>query len=186
MKTFLTAIALVSTLLVGAAQAEVFYAGEKSGIWQTFGLTGDGSNPVCLAMAEWPDGSDIQYVKDLADGELYVRIYNVDWDITDSPGTEVQARVNFYKDDQFTAGGTAPLIVVNHNTVVLANLEPTKFTPAFMENHVMRVVMPGTTSNIAVALNGSSDAVMNMAECMVEYDMKDPSEKTPTVPGRGA
>ena len=189
MKTFLAAIALVSTLLVGAAQAEpeAFYAAEKVGIWQTFGVTGDGErNPVCFAVAEWPDGSNIQYTKDLADGEMYIRIYNVDWDISDEPGTRVQGRVNFYIDDQFTVGGTSEILVLNHNTIVLPNLEPTKITPAFMENHVMKVVMPGTTSNIAVSLNGSSDAIQNLAKCMVEYDMKDPSEKTPTVPGRDA
>jgi len=188
MMKILTTIAFVSTLMVGTAQAEVFYSSDQVGVWETFGTTGNGElNPACVALSEWDDGSDIQFTKDLASQELYIRIYNVNWDMSDEPGTEVEVRINFWKDDRFVEGGTTSMIIINHNTVVVPWLEATKFTPDFMENHVMKFVMPGEVSNIQVSLDGSSAAVVNMAKCMVEYDSKNPSGKnTSTVPGKDA
>ena len=72
-------------------------------------------NPFCAIVNEWQDGSMIQFIKDLNDGEFYIHFKNNEWTITDPPNTKGMLRANFYRNRNLV-GLDYNFVLLNKNT----------------------------------------------------------------------
>ena len=185
MRKIITIATMIFSLLIGTAYAEFFYNSEQSGLWTAVGIIGDEKNPRCLSFMEYEDGSSVEVVKDMKDGELYIIIYNTDWNITDEPGVTGNGQMRFIKGNNITATNDIELLLVNKNTVAIPNIYDDIFIPQFMKNDSMRLIMPGTTSNISIPLTGTMGVVEKMIECF--YAFKDVgTDNKVNAPGKDA
>ena len=88
MNKFLSSVA-ISAMFITSAFAEGTFYQATSGQWSVTGYNGgpgqaaDGShfNTSCLAQTFWDDGSDLQLIQDLVDGELYIVFNNNSWNV---------------------------------------------------------------------------------------------------------
>lgn len=185
MSKIITIAAMIFSLLIGTAYAEIFYESKQSGLWTAVGIIEDEKNPKCLSFMEYEDGSSVEVVKDMKDSELYIIVVNKDWYITDEPGTIGNGQMRFIKGDNITATKDIELVLVNENTIAIPNVYDDIFIPQFMENDSMRLIMPGTTSNISIPLTGTKNVVEKMIECF--YAFKDVgTDNKVNAPGKDA
>jgi hypothetical protein len=111
------------------------------------------------------DGSTFELVKDLADGELYIRLQNNSWNIIDEPG-EYKMRLNIHYPDGDINGNDFSYLLINKNTIVIPQIEAESFVPAFHDGSNLVMVMPGDIPNAEVSLNKSRYALELLAECI--------------------
>lgn len=148
-----------------------FYSNQSQN-WYIGGYTGDSEkNPACYLEYSFQDGSTFQLVKDLKDGELYIFLRNMQWNISDPPG-EYNLHMNFItrSDDIDPASGKYYFELYNKNTITINWLSVDEFIPGFMKSSELRLIMPGDIENAYVPLEGSSYAIELIAECIDKSD----------------
>ena len=182
-KLFATALAL--SLITSTAIADPFYKADVPGTeYYVVGLTRNGeSNPMCVAAFDWRDGSSIQFIKDLADGEFYIWFRNNQWSISDPEGSSAQLRANFIQSNGYTVGLNFDYKLINKNTIVIPNIITDKFIPPFSGASKLQFIMPGSITNAQVTLNGSTRALIELTKC-VEFSKDvdlEPKSKKPDV-----
>lgn len=181
----LTTAALITFLLCFHSVAaepekgESFYNKSIDQLWTVFGnrytknSEGD-KNSGCIAEASWDDGSRLQIIKDLVDGELYIWINNIAWSITDPVKQKYTLRLNLYNGNRVVESGTIDYYLLNKNTMAIRNLAETKFTQAFFESTRMLLVPPGTIQNMTVSLGGNAKRVLaSLAECVRTFSKRE-------------
>lgn len=172
MNKFLSSVA-ISAMFITAAFAEGTFYQATSGQWTVTGYNGgpgqgaDGShfNTSCLAQTFWGDGSDLQLIQDLVDGELYIVFNNNAWNIEGPYETESDMTLNMY-GRRGVESYKVKFVLVDKNTISIRGLEYKKFLPAFMNYNKMVFIMPGTVENAEVGLKGSSAAIEHMSRCI--------------------
>ena len=176
MKKFLITTLLAASLAITPALAqENFYDGGVVGSWSVFGNPGNATqNPACVAEVTWDDGSKLQLIKDLRDGELYIWFRNNEWNIADTPG-EYLFRMNLVDSKGNVVGGDLNYELINKNTIAVRKIDVDSFIPPFMTMAEIRFIMPGDIQNAYVPLNGSSDAVDKLLVCMDVFEKKQPA-----------
>ena len=150
-----------------ASAADIFYE-RKEKLWTVFGIANDGDkNPACIAQQSWKDDSLMQVIKDLADSELYIFLKNMEWQISDDPGT-YRLRVNAYVENEIF-GFTFDYNLVPKNSITIRGIMEDKFIPVFARAKELRFIMPGTITNATIKLDGSSRAIDFIVECMEKF-----------------
>jgi len=166
MKKILVALLFATALTTQSAYADFYNSKNNAGAWTVFGTPGgENNNAACVAQVDWTDGSKLQVVKDLEDGEVYLWIKNVDWNIADTPGS-YELRLNFYGSNNRVAGMITQYYLINKNVVAIPNVNINTFLDKFMDNAKMNFVMPGSIQNMTVSLTGSTKAIENLVECI--------------------
>jgi len=166
--------AIIMTLFSASATLaeENFYSKSTSGDWYVFGTVGDDTlHPACYATVEWQDGSKIQVIKDLKDGEFYIWIKNNTWNIQDEIDSYYDAEINF-TNSRGVVNLKAEYLLINKNTIAIRDVIIDNFIDPFMIATEMEIIMPGTIQNAYVTLNGSREAVAKIVECIEIFDKK--------------
>lgn len=158
---FAAATCFVSTVAIAQ---DYFYSQNISG-WNISGIPQVGElHPVCRANKNFDDGSQFSVIKDLADGELYMFLQNMGWNISDAPGVYT-LRMNFHKGSRIT-GSNIQFELLNKNTIRIRNLNSDRFINDFMDYSKLVFVMPGTINNAEILLNGSTNATVALSDCV--------------------
>ena len=63
MSKIITIAAMIFSLLIGTAYAEIFYKSDQSGLWTAVGIIEDEKNAKCLSFMEYEDGSSVEVVR---------------------------------------------------------------------------------------------------------------------------
>ena len=150
-----------------AANETFFREDVRPGPYYVYGVTFDpekNSNPACYAEVTWRDGSKFQLIRDLADGELYIFMQNMTWNISDPAGV-YRLRANFSRGSQIS-GINFEYNLVNKNTIVIRNIDKDRFLPLFTGNQKMTFVMPGSIQNAELDLTGSSRTLGEVSRCV--------------------
>jgi hypothetical protein len=159
--------AMLFTSSAFAANQSFFREDVRPGPYMVYGVTADAEkndNPACYAEVTWRDGSKFQVIRDLADGELYIFMQNMTWNISDPSGV-YRLRANFKRGSQVT-GLNFDYRLVNKNTIVIRNIIKEQFLPLFTGNQTMTFVMPGSIQNAEVDLTGSSKTMAEVSRCI--------------------
>ena len=165
MKKLLAALVISAAMVFSAGAEEGYnFYDNQYGSWRVIGNTGGTTNPSCYAETSWQDGSFLHLVKDLADGEVYIYFQNMQWQIVDPVG-EYSLRMNIYTSNNVN-GGEYIFYLQNKNTIVIPNLNVDDFLPSFIEGSQIQLIMSGTISNAEIPLEGSSQAISLMVECI--------------------
>ena len=174
-KTISTALVALSIFAPpSTVQASDFYQKDIGNGWSVHGDPGnDKLNPACYMQHLWNDGSNLQLIYDLKVNELRIFFQDMDWDISDPPGTQMNGtpysmRINFYSNNNVT-GGDANYELVNKNTIVIGNIDSNRFLPDFSRHNEMRFIMGGTIKNATVSLAGVSLGVTMLGDCIQGY-----------------
>lgn len=147
-----------------AIAQDYFYSQNTSG-WHVSGIPQIGElNAVCRANKNFNDGSQFSVIKDLADGELYMFLQNMAWNISDAPGVYTM-RMNFHKGNKIT-GSNIQFELLNKNTIRIRNLNSDRFINDFMDYSKLVFIMPGTINNAEIPLNGSTNATLALSDCV--------------------
>jgi hypothetical protein len=163
-----TLAAMLFTSSSFAAGLEFFNVDVRPGPYYVKGVTADVNggtgNPACYAEINWRDGSRFQLIRDLADGELYIFLQNMTWNIADPSGV-YRLRANFSRNGQ-TNGINFEYNLLNKNTIVIRNIKKETFLPLFVNNQKMTLVMPGSIQNAEIDLTGSSRSLAEISRCI--------------------
>lgn len=173
MKKLMASLLMSAAMVFGAygqdLDESVFY-NKTNGYWSTYGKIGTpGDSPGCWTETTWTDGSRLQLIKDLYDGQIYVWLQNVDWNIVDDspPGWYDGLMINFYnRSGQVVQNWRGGFELINKNTIVIPGLKVDTFIVPFADASEMVLVMPGTTPNMGMPLDGTTVAVRNVIECI--------------------
>jgi hypothetical protein len=178
------------TLLAGAllaastapALAEQFYK-QTYGKWTVLGYTQVNQlNPACHIGTGYPDGSHWSFIRDLADGEVYMVINNEDWSFAKrTVGKEFKANVVY-------VGRRGAREVVSFNFEILGptairsrHIRTSVALTPFIQFAEMHLLMPGRNPvNLSASLEGTSDALNALSECVDLSKKVDLYPKSPT------
>ena len=166
-----------------ATSAFAFYDKPLSDGWKVIGDVGNKeTNPGCALNLSYTDGSKFQLVRDLKDGEVYFWLKNTDWNIADEFGKTYPVRINFYDNHGNVTGGDFEYLLVTKNTIVIRNLNVDEIIPVFMSMSKMKFIMEGNIQNLEVPLDGTTEGVKYLGECIKQYFDNPPKTETPDVP----
>lgn len=171
MRKFVSAslAAMLFTSSAFAAGQEFYNVDVRPGPYFVKGVTADtdggNGNPACYAEVNWRDGSRFQLIRDLADGELYIFLRNINWNISDPIGV-YNLRANFVRNNHVVNGLNFEYNLVNKNTIVIRNIKKENFLPLFTGNQRMEFIMPGSIQNASVDLTGSSRSLEEISKCI--------------------
>lgn len=169
MMKFKAAIVSLAMFATVAHAGENFFSVDvQPGPYMVYGVKGETqprNNPACYAEVNWRDGSKLQLVRDLDDGELYIWFQNNSWSIKDQPGT-YRLRINFEKNGTVLRGLDFEYRLLSKNSIAIRNIKKELFLPLFSSGAKMTIVMPGTISNAEVSLEGSTRALNEIANCV--------------------
>lgn len=182
LKWILTAVVI---LVSGAAHSEVaitnFYDKQISNEWWVAGRvytpspTDSPVNNVCTALRRWEDGSSIYLIKDLVDGEMYMRIVNVDWNIPSKVvGGGIIARFGLAasKDHKLIKGALRiSFDRVNSNTIIFRKLNGELYDFLYRASSIMMSFPPDidTMSTMDTLVPGKA-VLEAMGDCMDAYN----------------
>lgn len=152
------------------AEEQLFYRAIV-GTWTIIGHPGNSNlNPACVIVRRWQDGSEFHLIRDIKDGELYIRIDNMTWNIGDpigeygrNPGTN-PIRMNFKFSNSINSS-TLIWNLVSKNAITIRHLNVKNFITDFMAASHLSFIMPGTIQNADFDLNGTREAVEHMIRC---------------------
>lgn len=168
-----TLILCVTLLLTTSAYAVDYFFEKTIGYWSVVGHPGDSSsnlNPACVSATRWDDGSYINIIQDLKDGELWMEFKNNEWNVEGPYGQDAgqqQLTLNMFKG-RSVSSWNVNFLLVNKNTIHIHGLT-SKFIEAFAEYDMMRIIPPGTILNAEVRLQNSRAATTLMGECIKAY-----------------
>lgn len=169
MKKIMSYILAVIMFTNTAIAAESFFSVDvQPGPYYVYGVKADKDkkeNPACYAEVNWRDGSKIQFIRDLADGELYIYFQNVSWNILDAPGKYI-LRANFHYSNGDVRGLNYHYDLINKNTIVIRNMIKEEFVKLFTSGNRLVFVMPGSIKNAEVDLTGSTKALQEISNCI--------------------
>lgn len=158
-------IAGLLATLPAQANDETFF-NDVSGSWSVYGHSGNENlNPACVAETKWDDGSRLQIIQDLKDGELYINFNNNQWNVEGPYNTQHELTMNMY-GKKGVESWTATFNLSTKNSIQIRGIDYKSFLPAFMGYNKMVLIMPGTVENAEVSLVGSAAAVRLMAGCI--------------------
>lgn len=160
--------------------AKVFYHKRIDQAWTVGGheYPGTKSHPVCFANATIEDGSGIEMVKDLESDEFYIRVQNMNWNLTEGVDDKEKLRLNLYRNSKLIDGGNMNWFILTKNTIGIPSLSAKEFTDAFWKSTFIRVIMPGDNQNFSTLIASPHSVLDSMSECIKAYA---PIDKPPSL-----
>ena len=107
------------------------------------------SHPACFANATLDDGSGIEIVKDLELDEFFIRIQNMNWNLTEGVDDKEKLRLNLHRNGKLIEGGTMGWFILTKNTIAIPSLSAKQFSGALWNTTFIRVIMPGDNQNFS-------------------------------------
>jgi outer membrane protein assembly factor BamB len=179
-KTIGAAAIALSLMATGAMADGRFFERETSG-WSVYGRIGDNSgqnNRRCLAEYSWQDGSFVQVIKDLADGEIYIYFKNNTWNISDAVKREYRMAIEM-TGRSGKVRDSFRYILLSKNSIVIPNLDVSVLYQ-FVDKGTMFFRMPGNIPDAKVTLAGTQEAIVAVSECIEAAKDLEPVEKPST------
>ena len=174
MKKALFASAVALGLMVSSVSATDLFFEKTVGHWDIFGHPGDAatnSNPACILQTKWQDGSYMQLIQDLADGEMLIEFTNNDWNVEGPYGEgTLDLTMNMHGRRGGIESFNVKFVLVDKNTIQIRGIDYKSFLPAFMNYNKMVLIMPGDIQNSEVPLENSTNAVGIMGQCLDAAD----------------
>lgn len=181
--TFLTAL-LFTTLI--EAEEKTFYKKETDRFWTVIGgAETDTGQATCFGEATKKDGSIIQIHRSLVDGELWVLVYDTEWQIE---GPDIGTlRWNLYgaNNSGLISGFDFIFNVKNKNTIIIQQVKPTALTEPLWNTRYFTLVMPGNLPNFTASFETKGGTMLTaIADCIKQNektfkDFKPSLEKVP-------
>lgn len=165
-------VMIIATLCICSSAYAIEFFFEKSvGYWTILGHPGNAErklNPACITTTTWKDGSYLNIIQDLADGELFLEFKSSDWDITDADlNAEYELRINVYtRNKEDVESWPTKFKFLSKNSINIRGLDYKTFLPAFMNYSKMVFIMPGTIPNGQIELQNSTKAIDLMGQCL--------------------
>lgn len=172
--TFITATALTILAATSAAfsQENQLFFRQVVGTWVVLGHKGDDNiRPACVIGREWTDGSSMQLIFDLSDGEFYIRVENTVWEIGDPPGEYGNkpgtnpAKIVFI-GERGTSNAAVYYQLITKNLLLIRHLKGGPFLRDFSAAAKFKIIMPGNIQNVDIDLNDSSSATELLMACL--------------------
>lgn len=165
-KLFATFMAITMMYILPLNAAENIFYRNGSGQWSVMGHGGnDKLNPACIMQTTWTDGSRLSVIQDLSDGELYINLEYMKWNIEGPYNTNHNMKIIFYSGRSSVAlDGIFNLH--SKNSIMIRGIKHESFVDIFADADKMSFVMPGTVPNVDIGLRGSSDAIQYTKQCM--------------------
>lgn len=192
LKVITFVIALFVSTTSSFAQQHLFFR-QVVGNWEVFGHKGsDTLNPACVINRDWQDGSSVQVIYDLKDGELYLRIKNTQWNIGDPVGNygdtaNTSPAQMIFVGNSNTNNSNVIYSLVSKNIINIRHLKPVVFLKDFASQSKFQLVMPGTITNVSFDLQQSNSAVELLVACIdVSTNVKKNSAPVEKKPEQGA
>lgn len=188
---FTRIIALLGLLTVvspvrAEEQAKSFYSKPIDGVWHVGGNQYVERNSGCFAHAEFKDGSSAEIVRDLVDSELWMRIQNVEWNLQSGVDDKMRLRMNLQRDSKVIDGSAFDWKLIDKNTIVINQIELKPFMDTFWKSNIIRIIMPGNTSNIIIPAANSRAIINALAECIKQFAPLDKPPSLESTPKTGA
>lgn len=172
--SFVTATVMTLLIATSAAfsQENPIFFRQAVGNWVVLGHKGDDTiRPACVIGREWKDSSNFQLIFDLSDGEFYIRIENMEWEIGDEvgrygekPGTN-PAKFLFSKSDDIN-GFVLNYDLHSKNLILYRHINVNVFMDHFAQSSELKIVMPGTIQNVKISLKDSNSASELVSSCL--------------------
>lgn len=169
-KTIIATIALC--LAYSSAYAVDYFFDKSVGFWSVVGHPGSTDpsnklNPACIANTKWDDGSYLNLISDLVDGELLIEFKSNEWNITDVDlDKQYELTLNMYtRNKSSVKSWPAKFNFLSKNTIQIRGIDAEAFLPAFVGYNLMVIIPPGTIPNANVGLENSSKAIDLMTQC---------------------
>jgi hypothetical protein len=172
-KAFFLSLVLLSTpaLAEQSNDAKVFYNKRIDALWTVGGheYPGTKSHPVCFANSTLEDGSGLEIVKDLESDEFFIRIQNMNWNLTEGVDDKEKLRLNLHRNGKLVDGGNMSWLILTKNTIAIPSLSAKQFTESLWKTTFIRVIMPGDNQNFSTFIASPHAVVDSMAECIKAY-----------------
>ena len=160
---------MLSTAILVGLTVPVYaeFYNKSIGDWVIFGYDGRELNKACILEKSWEDGSRFHLIKDLTDGELFIWINNLSWDIKQKDSNIYDGATMIIESESgelFTF--ETKFALINNNTIAIPNLKPTEFVPPFITLTKLRIVIPGFIDEMEIPLDNAFLAVTVLGECI--------------------
>ena len=178
---FLSLILLSSSAFAQQGDdAKVFYNKRIDSLWMVGGheYPGTKSHPVCFANSTLDDGSGLEIVKDLESDELFIRVQNLNWNLTEGTDDKEKLRLNLYRNGKLVDGGNMGWFILTKNTIAIPSLSAKQFTGALWNTTLIRVIMPGDNQNLSTFIASPHMVLDSLAECIKAFA---PMDKPPSL-----
>lgn len=185
--SFVTATVMTMIIATSAAfsQENPIFFRQAVGNWVVLGHKGDDTiRPACVIGRHWTDGSSLQLIFDLSDGEFYVRVENTVWEIGDPPGSYGNrpgtnpAKIVFL-GSRGNSNADVYYELHSKNLVLIRHLNSGPFMRDFSSANRFKIIMPGNIQNVDIDLNDSSSAAEVLVSCLEtsnKVQLKGPTE----------
>lgn len=187
-KALFLSLFLLSTLALAEQgnDAKVFFNKRIDQLWIVGGheYPGTKSHPVCFANSTLDDGSGMEIVKDLESDEFFIRVQNMNWNLTEGIDDKEKLRLNLYRNSKLVDGGNMGWYILTKNTIAIPSLSAKQFTDVLWNTTFIRVIMPGDNQNFSTFIASPHVVLESMAECIKAFA---PMNKPPSLdikPGR--
>lgn len=172
MKRLIIALALSAAFVTPSlSESSRFYekmVGKNTtdkGGWLVSGNTGDSDeNAGCGMLTDWNDGSYFVLIKDLIDSDLYIRIKNNQWNISDKPGI-YKLRMNFKYSNGAVKGEDTEYVLGTKNSIAIPDISKKRIEYLY-DAIELQLVMPGTIQNMSIPLNNTREAMKYLSDCI--------------------
>lgn len=170
MKKLLSALALTAAMAFTSTTAfadSLFYS-QNVGQWSVEGLVTENGISLCNATTYWDDGSYVGVVAEKGLDFVYLEVYNTEWYITDPIGTNTKLYVGAFKFvDRYgrETSGSIDYELAATNLVRFTHLTE-QFFLDWAQYREMYIIMPGDIQSIQLGLDGTTQALTYLAECV--------------------
>jgi hypothetical protein len=167
--------------------AKVFYNKRIDQVWTVGGheYPGTKSHPVCYANATIEDGSGVEIVKDLESDEFFIRVQDMNWNLTEGTDDKEKLRLNLYRNGRLVDGGNLNWSILTKNTIAIPSLSAKEITDALWKSTFIRVIMPGDNQNFSTFIGSPHVVLDSMAECIKAYAPIDRPPSLDVKPDKG-
>jgi hypothetical protein len=165
-------------------ESKRFYEKKIDDFWYVGGNLNTTRNSACFAHVEFKDGSNAEIIRDLVDGELYLRVQNMSWNLEAGVDDKMKLRLNMHRGNAVVNGGTLDWAIVDKTTIIMGDIGIKEFMDGLWKSDTIRLIMPGNTSNAAIYIGRSHDVINALAECIKKFGPMDkpPNLAAPTAP----
>lgn len=169
-----------SALAEQSNDAKVFYSKRIDALWTVGGheYPGTKDHPECYANSTLEDGSGLEISKDLETDNFFIRVQNMNWNLTEGTDDKEKLRLNLYRNNKLVDGGNMSWFILTKNTIAIPALSAKDFSAALWNTTLIRVIMPGDNQNFSTFIASPHVVINALAECIKSFG---PLDKPPSL-----
>lgn len=158
---------------MGSAQADstTFYNKGTDKFWAVSGTATD-NQATCFASSQMTDGSIIEIHRSLIDGELWIYVKDVLWNMNPQ-GSGTLRWNNYDASNKVIGGADFKFNAQSKNSLEILQIEEKGFLNTIQNTKYFTLVMPDNLQNITFSFESTgSSAVAAMRECITKNESK--------------